>query len=725
MGPAISARRQVRAKSSRIRAPRRTLAIELLEPRSLLSAIPASTIANVSPPTDPVVQLVSTAFKTLGFSSAGHVSSGDVTLNGTVAYTSPVLGTIDASMTGYMYQVPGGGPVRGSCSLTQDSSNPANPQNLSGTVTIQMPFEQAGTNPCTGNLDTSTFAARFYWWGGVFTPTDATAFDIRPTAPQWHSSAHTQIDFNVVVDGAWHSVDPAKCGTPLAYVHAYWASGTTQDTILGGVIAGDTIPIYWNQAAAAASIDVPSIPLGANFVLISVEDDPRLLTDENTGNNLVAMEVSTVADRAGRQIVGDGQPGFWSSSNTTWSNSRQGRDGGSLTSSTLRGSKQSMAAWWFSMPAGTYDLAVTYSAGSNLTTHLGLDLYDGVGNWIGQIPVNERVAPSDFTDQGVSWKRLGSVKLTNNLFHISTWNSPTDGAIGIDAIRMRAAALVDNGDPAGVSNGCEFATSGGWAPGTQGAYGGSAISSSAAGSGSSTASWTFPVAPGSYEVDATWAAAAGLSATVTYNIADGTTPLGSVTVNQQSAPTGTTQDGALWQTLGHFLVSGAQVTVTVANGASDGQVAADAVRLLPDYQPMPIVSNGYPGFSCNAAAWDTVSPGLYGDALVSNTANGSRSSMVAWWFPCRPGDYDVQVTWQPGSNLSASVPLDVYNGRTWIRQAVVNQQRPPTGVPDQGVTWQSLGVFTMTGNVLHVSTWNSPTDGAICADGIRIVPVGT
>ena len=76
------------------------------------------------------------------------------------------------------------------------------------------------------------------------------------------------------------------------------------------------------------------------------------------------------------------------------------------------------------MPAGVYDIAVTYTPGNNLTTKLGLDLYDGVGHWIGQIPVNERLAPTDFTDQGVGWKHLGSFKLTGNIFHISTWNNP-------------------------------------------------------------------------------------------------------------------------------------------------------------------------------------------------------------------------------------------------------------------------------------------------------------
>jgi hypothetical protein len=54
---------------------------------------------------------------------------------------------------------------------------------------------------------------------------------------------------------------------------------------------------------------------------------------------------------------------------------------------------------------------------------------------------------------------------------------------------------------------------------------------------------------------------------------------------------------------------------------------------------------------------------------------------------------------------------------------MVNEQVAPVGVTDQGVVWQSLGTFTMTSNVLHISTWNSQANGAICAGGIRIVPV--
>ena len=42
---------------------------------------------------------------------------------------------------------------------------------------------------------------------------------------------------------------------------------------------------------------------------------------------------------------------------------------------------------------------------------------------------------------------------------------------------------------------------------------------------------------------------------------------------------------------------------------------------------------------------------------MSNSTNGSKESKVAWWFPCRPGKYEVEVTWQPGGNLVAERPL--------------------------------------------------------------------
>ena len=232
-----------------------------------------------------------------------------------------------------------------------------------------------------------------------------------------------------------------------------------------------------------------------------------------------------------------------------------------------------------------------------------------------------------------------------------------------------------------------------------------------------------PVTPGAYEVDATWPASTSLSSAATYNIYDGKTMIGSITVNQQAASGGISYDGLNWQPLGSFNLASTQLSVTLANMAKDGQVSADAIRILPAYQPAPIVDEGYTGFWSNTA-WAAQNTGLYGQSLVSKSANGSEQSQAAWSLPVQPGQYQVYVTWVSGSNLSSTAPFDVYDTLTFLSQSLVNEQLAPAGVTDQGVVWQSLGVFTITGDALHVSTWNSPTNGAICVDGIRIVPVG-
>jgi hypothetical protein len=713
---------------ARRRKPREKLCklrCEMLERRELLSA---------------TVVLGSQAFKTITVASTNGTATetannttydANANLTGTVDYSSATLGSFSGTLNGPITQPSGQGNFTATVAMTQDSSNPNNTQNLSGSATLTSPASLAGMVSTTGEFNTSTFTASITWssgsWSGSISPTGTTsAYDIVPTAPQWDSAAETQIDFGFNVNGTWQAVPPSECGTALATVNAYWASGATMSTIIGGPIGGATVPVYWNQASGTASIQgITSIPAGANYVLIDVAGGP-ILSSGNISDNPVAFNVRTI----GSEAIDNSQPGFWSSASGNWTTESDGLGGSSLVSSTANGSEQSQAAWWFSMPAGVYELSVTYTAAQNLTTDMGLDLYDGVGNWIGQVPVNEQVAPSSYSEYGVEWQNLGAFKLTSNVFHVSTWNSSANGAICVNGIQLQAAPVIDSADlpdsytnyPPSTSVG-SFTTSGSWATQGVGAFGSSDISTSTAGSGSSMATWTMPVTPGSYEIDVTWPSTSGLSANATYNIFDGSSNIGSVSVNQQMAPSGISFDGVTYQTLGAFTVSSTQLSVTLANSAADGQVEADTIRILPEYQPTPIVDQGLPGSFVSATGWTTQNTGLYGSSLVSNTANGSEQSQAAWWFPVQPGQYYVEVTWVSGGGLSSTTPFDVYNALTYISEPTVNEQTSPAGVTDQGVAWQSLGTFTMTSDVLHVSTWNSQANGAICVSGIRIVPV--
>jgi sugar lactone lactonase YvrE len=543
-----------------------------------------------------------------------------------------------------------------------------------------------------------------------------------PGSPSYLAAQSAPVTFTIAKATAQLSVTESGG----AYTGSPFVATTTFTDLYGdivGSIEGVTPIVTYYAGSTATGTGTSTAPTASGTYTVEAYF-PGSADYNSVLSSPVTFTISPLVNPTiGTEILGVNQPGFWSSAASTWTTSAQGLDGVSLISSTANGSKSSQAAWWFSMPAGTYDIAITYTASASLTTQLGLDLYDGVGHWIGQAKVNEQVAPTDFTDQGVQWKRLGSFTLTNNIFHISTWNSATDGAICISAIELRAVPMINDSDASGIKSADAFSTTGTWTTNTSGAFGNSHVSSSTAGSGSSTATWSLPVAAGSYELDATWVASSTLSTNVTYKIYDGATLLKSVSVNQRTAPSGVTDEGINWTSLGSFSIT-TQVTVTVTNSASDGQVCADAIRVRPAYQPTEIVNNGYPG-SWYGGSWTTNSAGLFGDSLVSASTNGSKTSQAAWWFPCRPGTYEVDATWQPGSNLSTQVGFDVYNALKWIRTATINEQNAPSGSTDQGVVWQDLGTFTMTSNVLHVSTWNSPTDGAICVDGIRIIPVTT
>src|SRR5262249_54987117 len=100
----------------------------------------------------------------------------------------------------------------------------------------------------------------------------------------------------------------------------------------------------------------------------------------------------------------------------------------------------------------------------------------------------------------------------------------------------------------------------------------------ASGTGSSVATWTFTVTPGQYLVSATWSPHANRATNSPYSVLDGSTPLGTVPVNQQATPSDRTDSGVGWKALGTFNVTGTTLTVTLSN-AANGYVIADGIRI--------------------------------------------------------------------------------------------------------------------------------------------------
>jgi hypothetical protein len=101
---------------------------------------------------------------------------------------------------------------------------------------------------------------------------------------------------------------------------------------------------------------------------------------------------------------------------------------------------------------------------------------------------------------------------------------------------------------------------------------------SAGGWGANLATWTFTVTPGQFDVSATWVSSPNRATNAPYTVLDGATPVGTIPVNQQVAPSGFSDQGGTWQDLGTFTLTGNTLVVQLSDNAN-GFVIADAVRI--------------------------------------------------------------------------------------------------------------------------------------------------
>ncbi len=112
--------------------------------------------------------------------------------------------------------------------------------------------------------------------------------------------------------------------------------------------------------------------------------------------------------------------------------------------------------------------------------------------------------------------------------------------------------------------------------------------SAAAGQGADQSIWTFSgLAPGQYQVLATWVPFGNRATNAPFTAADGTVSQHAVTVNQQQAPSDVSANGVMWSSLFSINVTTGTLTVSLGNQAN-GFVVADAVRIV-NTDPPPAV----------------------------------------------------------------------------------------------------------------------------------------
>jgi ABC-type polysaccharide/polyol phosphate transport system ATPase subunit len=170
---------------------------------------------------------------------------------------------------------------------------------------------------------------------------------------------------------------------------------------------------------------------------------------------------------------------------------------------------------------------------------------------------------------------------------------------------------------------------------------------------------------------------------------------------------------------------GAWYVIAVLDAGGDvGDESAKAVataRPVAVTGPLDlIVDNNRPGYS-ETGAWITSTvPGGYGGDYRGCQA-GFGASHAAWEFnDLPPGEYEVQVTWEPWPNRATNAPYRLYDHNALVRTARVNQQVAPRGPAAGGCDFESLGTVTLKSGTLRVTLANDADDWVI-ADAVRVI----
>ncbi|WP_406699029.1 tandem-95 repeat protein [Singulisphaera sp. Ch08] len=240
------------------------------------------------------------------------------------------------------------------------------------------------------------------------------------------------------------------------------------------------------------------------------------------------------------------------------------------------GDGSAIASWQHTgLVPGSYEVQVTWMAGTNRATNAPYRIYDG-NTLIKTVRIDQRNNPAGaVTAGGAVFQTLGTVAITGTTLRVELGND-ADGFVIADAVRLSepvpfAPVLSDDGQS-------DYNQAGPWVS-YSGGYGGTARYV-APGGGSDTASWQYTgLVPGSYEVQVTWIAGTNRASNAPYRIYDGNTLITTVRIDQRNNPAGgTTEGGVVFQSLGTVVITGNTLRVELGNDA-DGFVIADAMRI--------------------------------------------------------------------------------------------------------------------------------------------------
>jgi hypothetical protein len=147
--------------------------------------------------------------------------------------------------------------------------------------------------------------------------------------------------------------------------------------------------------------------------------------------------------------------------------------------------------------------------------------------------------------------------------------------------------------------------------------------------------------------------------------------------------------------------------------------------VVPPVPVIVIVDNGDAGYAA-VGGWNTYNGvGAQGDFDYKGV--GSGAATASWTLNgLAPGEYRVSVTWEAFSNRVVDAPYTILDGAAALGTVTIDQRNAPAGFVEDGIAWQDLGVYTLTGSDLSVQLSDDagPSGKKVIADAVRVERIG-
>ncbi len=428
-------------------------------------------------------------------------------------------------------------------------------------------------------------------------------------------------------------------------------------------------------ASTTFEVAIADVPLG------SYEAEVSWLTNDSSESLFSFNVMSHVTNVL---IVDDGDSSFDAiGSWTHWLN--EGLDDDMTYKAA--GDGTALASWDFNVTPGQYAIAATWPVHENRANDSPFMVLDGT-NQLMTVRVDQEQVPNDFVEHGVGWEELGTFSITGDSLLVQLTNDANEFVIA-DGLRIERLGDLPTGPEIEVSYAGALLVDG------QGSVD--------LGSGffESTVTREFSVrnvGQAELHLDSEIELPTGFSLV--------SAPQGTLTSGESTTFTIALDTSLLRAHTGVLSIASNDADEGSFNFTISGRVVTSR-----------ITDDGDPGFATNGDWTDWSSEGYASDMHYSPAGTGVDTA--TWTFEVTPGEYSVAATWPPQINRATNAPFKISDGSDLLSTITLNQELAPNDFTDEGASWEFLGSYTISGNMLSVELTDAANENVI-ADAVRI-----